>query len=99
MEPGDLVLLYTDALTEAADPSGRMLGEPGLLALASALDPADPRRFGPALLASISSHRAGQPPDDDVTLLALRHDGTGPRFPGPVEFPVVVAKMLGLVRV
>ena len=29
--PGDLLAFYTDALTEAADPTGKLLGEDGLL--------------------------------------------------------------------
>jgi sigma-B regulation protein RsbU (phosphoserine phosphatase) len=76
---GDLVLFYTDALIEAADPSGRMLGEEGLLALVGRLDPSDPGRIGPALLEGIAAHRADQPADDDATLLIFRHDGGGPR--------------------
>ena len=32
--PGDLALLYTDALIEAADPAGKLLGESGLLEMA-----------------------------------------------------------------
>ena len=38
LAPGDFVLVYTDALTEAADGAGRMLGEDGLLSLARGLD-------------------------------------------------------------
>src|SRR5207248_255647 len=76
---GDVVLVYTDALTEAADPSGRMLGEEGLLDLARGLDPADPRRAGLDLLDAVDRHRGGGPADDDVTLLAIRHNAEGPR--------------------
>lgn len=96
---GDLLVLYTDALTEAADPSGRMLGEAGLIGLAAPLDTADPRRFGRALLDAVAAHRGGTPADDDVTLVVLRSNGGGSRFPGPLEFPLVVAKMFGLARV
>ena len=96
---GDVVLLYTDALIEAAGPDGAMLGEAGLIALVSDLDPVEPRRLGTALLDAVGRHRGGTEADDDVTLVVLRHDGSGPRFPGPVQFPLVVAKMFGLVRV
>ena len=34
LEMGDMVIIYTDALTEARNPAGEMLGEPGLLELA-----------------------------------------------------------------
>ena len=96
---GDVVLLYTDALIEAADPEGAMLGEAGLIDLAADLDPTEPRRFGPSLLDAVGRHRGGVEADDDVTLVVLRHDGSGSRFPGPVQFPLVMAKMFGLVRV
>jgi sigma-B regulation protein RsbU (phosphoserine phosphatase) len=96
---GDVVLVYTDALTEAADPSGRMLGEEGLLDLARGLDPADPRLFGPALLDAVDRHRGGVPADDDVTLVALRHNGGGPRRLSVGEKLDVYAKVFGLKAV
>ena len=99
MQRGDVVLFYTDALTEAADASGQMLGEPGLLDLARSLDPAEPRTFGPSLLEAVRRYRGDLPADDDETLIVLRHNGNGQRFPGPREFPRVVAKMFGLARV
>ncbi|QDV38870.1 PP2C family protein-serine/threonine phosphatase [Tautonia plasticadhaerens] len=99
MAPGDVVVLYTDALTEAADPSGLMLGESGLLEMARHLDPSEARRLGPGLLEAARLFRDGRPAEDDETLVVLRHDGTGTRFPGPLQFPLVMAKMFGLVRV
>jgi sigma-B regulation protein RsbU (phosphoserine phosphatase) len=78
---GDLVVVYTDALTEASDPAGQMLGEPGLLAVARGLDPGDPLLFGPALLEGVARHRAGRSADDDVTVLVLHHNaGPMPRL-------------------
>ena len=52
LKPGDRVVFYTDALIEAADPSGRLLGESGLVEAARAQDrprQRQPRRgrFGP----------------------------------------------------
>lgn len=76
---GDVVLVYTDALTEAMDPSGTLLGEPGLLELVAGLDPADPRRLGSDLLAAVGRHRGGRPAADDETLVAIRQNGGGPR--------------------
>jgi hypothetical protein len=55
------VSIYSDALTEASDPAGQMLGEPGLLAVARGLAPCDPLRVGPALLDGVARHRAGRP--------------------------------------
>ncbi|MFO0906884.1 MAG: PP2C family protein-serine/threonine phosphatase [Isosphaeraceae bacterium] len=75
----DLVLFYTDALTEAADPSGRMLGEDGMLALLDSVSAEEPHRLLPSLLERIDTHREGRPADDDVTALVLRHNAAGPR--------------------
>ena len=76
-----MVVIYTDALTEASDPAGQMLGERGLLAVARGLDPGDPLRVGPALLEGVARHRVGRPADDDVTVLVLHHNaGPTPRL-------------------
>jgi serine phosphatase RsbU (regulator of sigma subunit) len=94
--PGDIVLFYTDALTEAADAASSMLGEEGLLNLARSHDPADPGRLGSALLAGVAEHRGGRPADDDVTLLILHHNAGGPRRLSIGEKLDVYAKVLGL---
>jgi serine phosphatase RsbU (regulator of sigma subunit) len=93
---GDVVLFYTDALTEAFDPAGRMLGEEGLLSLAQELDLSQPDRIATSLLAGVDRHRAGRPADDDVTLLALVHNGSGPRPPSLGEKLDVYAKVFGM---
>jgi phosphoserine phosphatase RsbU/P len=97
--PGDLVVFYTDALTEAMDPSGSMLGEEGLLAIARGLDLTQPINFGPALLEAIRNHRAGSAADDDVTLLVLHHNGGPPRKPSVIEKLDIYAKVFGLKSV
>lgn len=96
LESGDLVVFYTDALTEAADSKSVMLGEGGLLDLARAQDPSDPRRLGSALLAAVAEHRGDRPPDDDVTLLILHHNAGGPRRLSIGEKLDVYAKVFGL---
>jgi serine phosphatase RsbU (regulator of sigma subunit) len=93
---GDLVLFYTDALTEAADPGGRLLGEDGLLALASGLDASDLHRFAPSLLGAVEGYRGGQPAGDDLTLLVLHHNASGPRRMSLGEKLDVYGKVLGL---
>jgi serine phosphatase RsbU (regulator of sigma subunit) len=96
LEPGDVVCFYTDALTEAADASGRMLGDLGLLEIARGLDTSVPARIGHALLAGVESHRGGRPAGDDETLLALHHNAAGPRPPKLTEKLDVYAKVFGL---
>lgn len=95
----DLVVFCTDALIEAADPSGHLLGEEGLLDLARALDCREPARLGPALLEAVGRHRAGAPADDDVTLMILHHNATGPKRLSVGEKLDVYAKVFGLKTV
>jgi hypothetical protein len=76
LEKGDLVLAYTDAVTESRTPTGAMLGEEGLASLLATLDGVPPERLIPALLVRLDEHRGGRPFDDDLTLLLLRHNGS-----------------------
>jgi serine phosphatase RsbU (regulator of sigma subunit) len=94
--PGDIVCFYTDALTEAADASGRMIGDQGLLEAARGLDASVPARIAEGLIAAVESHRGGRPAEDDVTLLTLHHNAAGPRPPKLGEKLDVYAKVFGL---
>lgn len=78
LAPGDLVLLYTDSLTESRDTSGALLGEKGLLHLVEQLDASAPANFIPNLVARLRDRAGGAEPDDDVTILLLRHNRTQP---------------------
>jgi serine phosphatase RsbU (regulator of sigma subunit) len=96
--PGDLVLFYTDALIEAADASGQLLRESGLLDAARRLDAstASPASIGKVLLEEVARHRGEAPPDDDVTLVVLHHNASpSPRL-GLGEKLDVYAKVFGL---
>ncbi len=99
--PGDLVVLYTDALTEAADPSGKLLGESGLLAIAAELDLAtsSPGAIGSELLSAVRRHRNSASADDDVTVIVLHHNSAGPRRLSVAQKVDVYAKVFGLKSV
>jgi hypothetical protein len=99
LRKGDLVVFYTDALTEAQNTSGRMLGEDALLDMARGARTRTPAELGPALLSAVASYRGNQPADDDVTLLVLAHDGSGPKPPKLSEKLDVYAKVFGLKAV
>jgi serine phosphatase RsbU (regulator of sigma subunit) len=96
---GDLVLFYTDALTEATDPSGRPLGEAGLLELVRFLDVTDPTKVADALHARLEAYRGGEAPADDLTFLLLHHNAGGPPRLTLGQTLDVYAKVLGLKRV
>lgn len=76
---GDLVVAYTDSLSEARDAGGRMLGTEGLLAIARTLDPTDPGSLIRTLLAEVERYAQG-PPADDATVLILRPNALRPRI-------------------
>jgi serine phosphatase RsbU (regulator of sigma subunit) len=97
LERDDLVLLYTDSLTEAKrNGDGPLLTEAGLLELARGLAVSTPQDTGRALLAAVDAYRAPAPPDDDVTLLVLHHNAGEPPD-RPVRHAIrYVADLLGL---
>lgn len=94
LEPGDLVVLYTDALIEAADEAGNHLGEQGLLEAAAEIDVLDSSLVGPELLAIGARHRAG-PCEDDETVIVLSHTATDPPS-GPVARLKSLGRLVGL---
>ena len=69
----DLLVLYTDGITESTDASGAQLEPAGLLALARALPPGSPVETGQRLLAGLETFRGSRPAEDDETLLVLHH--------------------------
>jgi serine phosphatase RsbU (regulator of sigma subunit) len=79
-QPGDLALLVSDALTEARDSEGRMLGMQGLLEIVSDLNANEPDALIPRLLRSIESRSSGSLSEDDTTLVLLQATGTRSRF-------------------
>lgn len=93
---GDLVLIYTDSLSEAASPDGTLLSEVGLIRLCERLDASRPDLLIPALLDSVRAYRGGPEPDDDVTALLLHHNASEtPRY-SLRERAEMVARMIGI---
>jgi sigma-B regulation protein RsbU (phosphoserine phosphatase) len=72
LEPGDLLLLYTDGVSEAYDESGTQLGLEHLLSLARSLPTESAVAAGKGLLAAIARFRGTTPAADDETVLALQ---------------------------
>ena len=78
---GDLVLCYTDSLTDAMIPSGERLGPRGLLKQVADLNTTDPDQLIPALRGRIASLDPRNLLDDDVTLLLFRPNGQRTSIP------------------
>jgi phosphoserine phosphatase RsbU/P len=71
LEPGDLLLLYTDGVNEACNSDGDQLGLDGLLKIADSLPDDSAAAAGEALLAAVARFRGSVPPKDDATVVAL----------------------------
>lgn len=93
---GDLIILYTDALTEAHDIQGKFLGEDGLLRIVSGLATDHIREIGGSLLQGIRDFSGSCPAEDDVTILVLKFIAGRRRTPGVREKLNAYAKLLGL---
>jgi phosphoserine phosphatase RsbU/P len=74
LRPGDVLVFYTDAILDAVRSDGTRLMEDGLLDVVKKLEP-DRLAASPRLLLSAIEEHAAARPTDDVTVVALRHQG------------------------
>ena len=71
-KPNDVLVIYTDALSEAMNEAGEELGHEGLLELANRLPMDSPEAATKALLTAVRRFRNDAPTRDDETLLVLQ---------------------------
>lgn len=95
LEPGDRVLLYSDALIEAPGRGGGQLGESGLLDIARGLSDGDLEDPAGALVRRVESAGGGAL-EDDATVIALRHTAEDPPRVSWRARASALAGMLGL---
>lgn len=96
LDPDDLLIFYTDSLTEARSPAGKFLGESGLLDLVqqALAEHERPEAIGQKLLSLVAGFRGGEPPEDDETLIvALTRPFVSKSF-DPGERLRVIGKVL-----
>jgi serine phosphatase RsbU (regulator of sigma subunit) len=74
--PGDVLVFYTDGIIEAKNPQGEEFGFERLEELLWQHQRQSAERIREAILASLREFQAGQPQDDDVTLMVLKLDST-----------------------
>jgi sigma-B regulation protein RsbU (phosphoserine phosphatase) len=74
LPPGATLVLYTDGLTDARAANGEMFGEARLRAAIAAAATGTPAALVSTVFGAIERFAAGAPPEDDLTLLALRYD-------------------------
>ena len=78
LAPGDLVLAYTDGVTEALAPDGTFFGDERLLALLSAAGPRTGQDAVGAVLAGVRAFAADAEQADDIAMLAVGFRGAEP---------------------
>lgn len=71
-QSGDVVLLYSDGVSEATNPAGTELGREGLIELMRTIDPRSPQALGSQLADALRSFREGGAAEDDQTIIVLR---------------------------
>jgi serine phosphatase RsbU (regulator of sigma subunit) len=69
---GDLLVLYTDGVTEATDPGGREFGEERLIDLLTLHRSRNFQDLIPIVLGELEKWTGGGPPHDDLTLVLAR---------------------------
>jgi len=75
LDPGDLLLLYTDGVVEAADPEQEQFGDRRLQDVVHASNGATAPELIEAVFAAVRAHAGSSQQQDDVTLVALRVAG------------------------
>ncbi|MHB0924067.1 MAG: SpoIIE family protein phosphatase [Bellilinea sp.] len=75
LAPGDLLVLYTDGITEAANPKDQMFGEERLLDTLLANAHRSLPEIKHRLLEEVHDFVGGTPRQDDIALIIIRRDG------------------------
>jgi sigma-B regulation protein RsbU (phosphoserine phosphatase) len=81
LEPGEIIVLYTDGITEAVGPSAEeddyeaMFGEDALLEVLHRNRHLPAGGIKDAILAAVSDHTLGVAQSDDITLVVIRRHG------------------------
>ncbi|MBT1076955.1 SpoIIE family protein phosphatase [Geobacter grbiciae] len=72
LAPGDILLLYTDGITESDNGSGELFGIGRLSALLASLHGEEPEAVIEAVLSELAAFTGGRPPADDICTVAVK---------------------------
>ncbi|MBA2301428.1 MAG: SpoIIE family protein phosphatase [Acidobacteria bacterium] len=75
LEAGDVLLLYTDGVTEAINGRGELFSDARLEQSFAATAGRPVRESVASIVDAVNGFAAGQPQEDDITVLALRYRG------------------------
>jgi sigma-B regulation protein RsbU (phosphoserine phosphatase) len=71
LDKGDILVVYSDGLTDAQNQREEMFGEDRLLAIVRREAPLGSRALERTLLQAIEEFTLGMPPNDDITLVVV----------------------------
>jgi sigma-B regulation protein RsbU (phosphoserine phosphatase) len=89
LKPGDLLVLYTDGVTEAMSPGNEMFGDDGLLDFVRREGHLDAKPLLEKMALAVQAHAAGAAQSDDITALVVRYRAT---VAAPVELTEGVSR-------
>jgi serine phosphatase RsbU (regulator of sigma subunit)/anti-sigma regulatory factor (Ser/Thr protein kinase)/transposase len=72
LKQSDMLVIYTDGITEAMDSEGRQFGEERLLKAIKKHGHLAPQEFASKLDGEIAGFTGGEPQNDDITLVAIK---------------------------
>ena len=75
LEPGDVLIVFSDGITEALNPNGEEFGEERLLSCVEANRKLAPEALLESLVGTVRQFTAGAVQSDDLTLLVLSDVG------------------------
>ena len=75
LEPGDVLIVFSDGITEALNPNGEEFGEERLLSCVEANRKLAPEALLESLVGTVRQFTAGAVQSDDLTLLVLSYVG------------------------
>jgi len=73
-QSGDLIVLYSDGVSETTSPAGNELGRDGLMNMARALDSSSAEALGTQLASALRAFRGDGEPLDDETIIVMRRN-------------------------
>ncbi|HLX13364.1 MAG TPA: PP2C family protein-serine/threonine phosphatase, partial [Bacteroidota bacterium] len=73
--PGDLLLIYSDGVTEAMNPTLNFFGDENVLAALKKYQSGPVQGLIDGLISDVKTFAGSHPQSDDITILAVKRDG------------------------
>ena len=80
LSPGDMLITFSDGVSEAANAEGSDFGDEGILeCVRASRSGIEPRELVEQVMAAVREFTVGAPQSDDITLLVVRYRGSSSR--------------------